>query len=301
MNTQQLESFLAVAENLSFARAAEDLNITQSAVSRQIHALEEELETRLFHRTSRSVALTPAGISFYEDAKNFLGGLRVAAAKIKRHSTSNVQILSLGFGNDIDCELSAGLLQECRKHVPELHPFLRIIPHRSILNLFLQDEIDIMFGFHDDAPSRPGVIYEELFRAPVCCILPVEHAFADRETVEEQELYAENIVICNSYSLPARAAVLQNRMERHFPVGSVYYCDNLNAMLALVKAGYGFGILPEMKRNDPGICAVPFAGVEDTFFGFSYKENSPNPMVKKFVALAKRERERKMCLSRKKP
>ena len=100
MNTQQLESFLAVAENLSFARAAEDLNITQSAVSRQIHALEEELETRLFHRTSRSVALTPTGISFYEDAKNFLGGLKVAAAKIKRHSISNVQILSIGFGNE---------------------------------------------------------------------------------------------------------------------------------------------------------------------------------------------------------
>ena len=53
MNTQQLESFLAVAENLSFARAAEDLNITQSAVSRQIHALENELDTRLFHRTAK--------------------------------------------------------------------------------------------------------------------------------------------------------------------------------------------------------------------------------------------------------
>lgn len=293
MNTQQLESFLAVAENLSFARAAEDLNITQSAVSRQIHALEEELETRLFHRTSRSVALTPAGISFYEDAKNFLGGLKVAAAKIKRHSTSNVQILSIGFGNEIDCELSVRLLQECRKHIPELHPFLRIIPHRSILNLFLQDEIDIMFGFHDDAPSRPGVIYEELFRAPVCCILSAEHAFASKEAVEEQELYEEKIVICNSYSLPARAAVLQNRMERHFPLGSVYYCDNLNAMLALVKAGYGFGILPEMKWNNPGICAIPLVGAEDTFFGFSYKENSPNPLVKKFVTLAKRVREKK--------
>lgn len=292
MNTQQLESFLAVAENLSFARAAEELNITQSAVSRQIHALEDELEARLFHRTSRSVTLTPAGISFYEDAKNFLGGLRVATAKIKRHSKSNVQIVSLGFGNEIDCELSAKLLMECRKSVPELHPFLRIIPHRAILNLFLQDEIDIMFGFQDDAPSRPGVVYEELFHTPVCCILSSEHAYAGRKVIREQELYTENIVICNSYSLPASAAVLQNRMERHFPLGSVYYCDNLNAMLALVKAGYGFGILPEMKRNDPAICAVPFAGVEDTFFGFSYKEKTSNPLVKKFVALAKREREK---------
>lgn len=288
MHTQQLESFLAVAENLSFARAAEELNITQSAVSRQIHSLENELETRLFHRTSRSVALTPAGISFYEDAKNFMGGLRIAKEKIKRHSAANAQILSLGFGNDIDCQLSAGLLKECRVHLPELHPFLRVIPHRSILNLYLQDEIDIIFGFQNDVPSREGIIYEEIFQAPICCTIAAEHKYAGKEEILEQELYSENIIICNSYSLPAQAAVLQNRMERNFPLGCVYYCDNLNAMLALVRAGYGFGILPEIKNNDYQLCAIPFAGVGNTSFGFSYKENSTNPLVKKFVSLARR-------------
>ena len=55
MNTQQLKTFVQVAENLNFARAAESLNITQSAVSRQIHALEEELDTKLLHRTTRTV------------------------------------------------------------------------------------------------------------------------------------------------------------------------------------------------------------------------------------------------------
>lgn len=58
MNTDQLKSFIQVAENLNFARAAEILNITQSAVSRQIHSLEEELGTRLLHRTTRTVSLT---------------------------------------------------------------------------------------------------------------------------------------------------------------------------------------------------------------------------------------------------
>ena len=91
MNTQQLESFLSVAEHLNFARAAEALNITQSAVSRQIHALENELGTKLFHRTSRSVVLTPSGVIFYEDAKNFMGSLRIATTKIgkkRKHTVS---------------------------------------------------------------------------------------------------------------------------------------------------------------------------------------------------------------------
>lgn len=95
MNTQQLESFLAVAENLNFARAAESLNITQSAVSRQIHALENELDAKLFRRTSRSVSLTPAGISFYEDAKNFMHDLNTATSKIKHHGVPTYSRSSL--------------------------------------------------------------------------------------------------------------------------------------------------------------------------------------------------------------
>ena len=72
MNTQQLESFIQVAENLNFARAAEALNITQSAISRQIHSLEDELGTKLLHRSTRMVTLTHEGISFLETAKKVI-------------------------------------------------------------------------------------------------------------------------------------------------------------------------------------------------------------------------------------
>ena len=72
MNTFQLECFLAVAENLNFARAAEQLNITQPAVTHQIRSLEQELNTKLFHRTTRSVSLTSAGILLMDDARQIL-------------------------------------------------------------------------------------------------------------------------------------------------------------------------------------------------------------------------------------
>ena len=65
MNTIQLECFVAVAEHLNFSRASEELKITQPAVSHQIHALEEELGTKLFLRTSKSVSLTQEGLMFH--------------------------------------------------------------------------------------------------------------------------------------------------------------------------------------------------------------------------------------------
>ena len=68
MNTFQLECFLAVSKFLNFARASEQMNISQPAMTHQIHALEEELHVKLFHRTTRIVELTDEGLAFLPDA-----------------------------------------------------------------------------------------------------------------------------------------------------------------------------------------------------------------------------------------
>ena len=70
MNTFQLTCFIAVANTLSFARAAENLHVTQPAVTHQIKVLEQELGVPLLHRSTRSVTLTPEGQTFLEDAKS---------------------------------------------------------------------------------------------------------------------------------------------------------------------------------------------------------------------------------------
>lgn len=288
MNTQQLESFLAVAENLNFARAAESLNITQSAVSRQIHALENELDATLFRRTSRSVSLTLEGASFYEDAKNFMRDLQVAAAKIKYHSKSNLQLLTIGFSSDINCILFTGLLKRCRQLFPELYPVLHVIPHRAILGLFFAGNIDIMFSFKDDVPSRAGISYLELSRTPICCAVSSAHPYAAKTEIQVSELYTEHMILCDSYSLPSQAANLQNKMKQHFLPESIYYCENPNAMLTLIKAGYGFGILPEINTGDSEICAIPFVPEETVSFGLFYNENVSSPVVKEFLSIIRK-------------
>lgn len=288
MTTQQLESFLAVAENLSFARAAEALNLTQSAVSRQIHALESELDTKLFLRTSRSVALTPAGMSFHEDAKAFMVGLRVATDRLKHRGGLNIQLLTLGFSSDIDCALSAQLLKKCREQLPKLHPVLRVIPHRAILSLFFQGGVDVLFGFQDDVPDRAGVAYLELLQTPICCVVSSGHRYAERLELHEAELYGEQMILCNTYALPSQAITLQNRMKSHFLLDSIHYCDNPSALLALIEAGYGFGILPEVMVDHPAISAVPLMGEKPVSFGLFYQENAQSPQLKEFVSLVKR-------------
>ncbi|MCM1236587.1 MAG: LysR family transcriptional regulator [Ruminococcus flavefaciens] len=285
MNTDQLKSFIQVAENLNFARASEILKITQSAVSRQIHSLEDELGTKLLHRTTRTVTLTAAGISFLEDAKNIMGMLKAAQQKIQRHQNTSIQVLTIGCHSETSLELLSKVLKSCRKQMPELYPFLRVIPHRSILNLFYQDELDLLFGFQNDIPIKNDTIYRELFQVPLCCIVPDAHPYAVKSELAKEELYSENIVVCNSYAIPSSAAEMQNQISQHILPESTYVCENLQVLLTLVRAGYGCSVLPQMNFANSDIHAIPLKDSEPLSYGLFYKKNSQSPLLKKFIVL----------------
>ena len=253
MTTQQLESFIQVAENLNFARAAETLNMTTSAVSRQIRALETELDARLLHRSTRTVSLTPAGTVFLNDAKEILTKLQLTSQKISSHSEENIQIISIGCVSDADLSLMTQLLSRVQKQIPEVHPFLRIIPSRMILNMLIHSEIDILFAFKDDVPQRDNLAYHELEQIRVCAAVPANHPFCQKNVVSGADLLSEKFVVCNSYEIPSQIAGIQSRLSRQFSPASVYYSENLQASLTLIKAGYGIGIFPEMPSAGDSI------------------------------------------------
>ncbi len=285
MNTDQLKSFIQVAENLNFARAAEILKITQSAVSRQIHSLEDELGTKLLHRTTRTVTLTPAGISFLEDAKNVIGRLKIAEQKIRHHQSTNMQVLTIGCQNEANLDLLCRILKSCRDEMPQLYPFLKVIPHRSILNLFYQDELDLLFGFQDDIPTKNDTVYKELFQIPLCCIVPAAHLYATRAELAKEELYLENIVVCNSYAIPSKVAEMQNQISQHIPPESTYMCENLQVLLTLVRAGYGCSVLAQMNFINSDIRAIPLKDSEPLSYGVFFKKSSQSPLLKKFISI----------------
>ncbi|MFR2406202.1 MAG: LysR family transcriptional regulator, partial [Eubacterium callanderi] len=102
MNSTQLECFMQVAENLNFARAAEALHITQPSVTHQIHTLEAELNVKLFHRTTRSVSLTQAGLSFFADAKNILSLMKISKMRLHDDSTDKLSFFAMGLHSKME-------------------------------------------------------------------------------------------------------------------------------------------------------------------------------------------------------
>jgi DNA-binding transcriptional LysR family regulator len=118
MELRRLRYFVAVAEELSFNRAAQRLHISQPPLSNQIKQLEEELGVLLFKRSSRGVRLTEAGELLLEEARRILIQLDQAARMVERVGSGKVGRLSLGFVPSATNEVLPALLYEFPETVP---------------------------------------------------------------------------------------------------------------------------------------------------------------------------------------
>lgn len=286
MNTQQLESFVQVAENLNFARAAEILNVTQSAVSRQIQGLEEELNTKLFYRTTRTVLLTPEGNIFLEHAKQMLEQLRIAAARMQHHSIAGTRVLRIGCESEGELTFLREVLRTCRQTIEAFHPYLRILPHRALLNLFFQGELEVLFGFEDGLPVRDGLVFTPLRQVPLCCVVPHDHPLAQHPHIDEETLFAQELVLCNAYTIPPQATALQNRIAQHLSPERLHISENAQVVRMLVQAGYGCAILPRPAAGDPELTYLPLAGTAPLRYGICCAKSAGDALLKQFVHLA---------------
>lgn len=272
MNTQQLECFIQVAENLNFARAARELHISQPAVSRQINALEAELGGRLFNRTTRNVTLTPTGSSFLADAGDILNKMKYAAAKVRHNYRESVPTLSIGCYDAVDLTALPILFGKIREIVPDICPDVHIVPHKFILDWLLEGSLDIMLGFEEDMPRCSGIGYQELVRLDCCCVVMKNHRFARKKKITEKELLGESMIVCDSLAVPGMISQVQSRLQPFFAPPSVCYCDRVQVAISLVKSGFGFAVLPELRGNSgTSLVNIPIAGTGSSSYGLLYR------------------------------
>ena len=181
MNTFQLECFLAVAENLSFARAAQQLHITQPAVTQQIKALEKELNAKLFARSTRSVKLTREGAVFLYDSRHILSIARRMTDRFAAAESSTMKFLSVGCYNYICLFLMIPVMESLKAQFPMLHPRLPVLPFNHIYRLLDDEELDAVVAFREDSSVRVRAAYQELTQTPLVCLCPPDSPLAQRE------------------------------------------------------------------------------------------------------------------------
>lgn len=171
MNIENLKCFILVAENLSFARAAEALYISQPAVTKQISTLERELGVSLFIRSTRHVELTQAGMSFYKDAKDLVQKSELAVSRVRKHN-NHLDTLSIGLSSDILLFYLSPFLKKYHELYPEIQPQIQVYGYKVISNLFREDKLDAMFYYKENMTKMAGIQFLELKKDHLSCVLP---------------------------------------------------------------------------------------------------------------------------------
>ena len=285
MNTTQLECFLAVSNFLNFSRAAEQLRITQPAVSHQINTLENELGAKLFHRTSKSVRLTEAGHLFTQYAGEILKLSGLSKARLRECREGIPLRLGIGCRNFLELKMIRPVLARLRREREQVLPILRLVPYDSLENLLEEGDVQVIFSFRESVPSR--AVYRELVRCPAVCICAQEHPLASQDQVTVQQLKESGrIATCPPPVYPPALLSAQSQIAGGRSPEQMLFCDNLEIVYTLVEAGYAYAVMADLPgARQPGLAYIPIRELAPLSYGVAYLEGQGSTALGEFLAL----------------
>lgn len=244
MELRQLQYFVTVARLEHMTHAAESLHVAQSAISRQIHQLEEELGVELFTQKGRNLQLTSAGRLFLSRAESLLSELERSVLEIKEFTDPESGEIRIGFPHSLGIHLLPSVVAEYRMAHPNVKFRLKQGTFHVLIHELLQGEIDLAFisPFPDDRDEVEG---ELLLSERLKVILPSNHPLAASKEIHLGQLRNESFVMFSEhYSL--RAIVLEACRQVGFTPKIGFEGEETDTIRGLVAAGMGVSLLPEM-------------------------------------------------------
>lgn len=263
MELRHLRCFLAVAEELHFARAAERLHIEQSPLSRAIKELEEELGIQLFLRTTRSTKLTHAGRLFLEHVPRVFTALQQARDSVKAAANGFRGQLRMALSDGISPTRFSSFLALCREEEPEVEIRLFEVPLAQQIKGLLEDLYDAGFAQSDEVGD--GIVATPVWSEPLMVAVPARHPILSYKRIPVEELMRYPLVLCDPLVCEGHARQVERFLRQ---TGSeplvAEHVASCGLMMALVAAGFALGLTGESNIaacREPGVIGRPLEGV----------------------------------------
>jgi DNA-binding transcriptional LysR family regulator len=241
MDVRQLEMFRAVVEEGTFLRAAERLHVSQSAISRQLQLLEEELGTRLLHRGGRGVTLTPDGEVLLSTAKRVDSELQDAVSRIAGARALQHGLISLGGGMTVALYIFPKLLKRFRSRYQNVDVHITTGETEMLLRMLRTRQMDLALLtlpiVAADLEVRP-VLKEEMV-----VVTAKSHPLTRERTIDAPKLGRYPLILFESGS-NTRKVLDDFFREEEIPANVVMQTENVEIIKAMVANGIGVTILP---------------------------------------------------------
>ena len=262
MELRHLRCFLAVAEELHFARAAEKLHIEQSPLSRTVKELEEELGVQLFIRTSRSTRLTLVGRLFLQHVPRVFTALEQARESVKSAANGFHGQLRIALSDGITPSRLPALLARCREEDPEMEIRLFEVSLAQQLKGLHDDLYDAGFSMADEVGD--GIIVEPAWEEELMVAVPARHPALAYKRIPLEEVLRYPLVLGDPAVCEGHARQIDRilRKQEKEPL-VVQHVATFDVMMALVSAGLALGLAGTAHiaaSREPGVVGRPLAG-----------------------------------------
>lgn len=250
MYNSQLDTFIQVADEGSFSKAAQNMFISPTAVIKQINRLEADLGFNLFDRNHQGVVLTESGRSLYKDARYMIKYAKASIDRAKKAGPKYENIIRIGTSimtpSKFLIELWPKIEKECPTHKFQLVSFENTPENAREILANLGQNIDLVAGVFDENFSKRGCAMLELYKSPICCAVSKHHPLAQKDKLTISDLYGETLMLIrkgwNSYVDVLRDELWQNHPSigietfDFYDVNIFNKCENTNNILMAVQS-----------------------------------------------------------------
>jgi DNA-binding transcriptional LysR family regulator len=241
MDMRQLEMFRAVAEEGAFTAAAERLHVSQSAVSRQLKLLEEELGTLVFHRMGRGVTITGAGQLLLAAAHRISREIDDVVSQISDTKALQRGVLSIGGGMTVCLYILPKLLKKFRAHYKQMELRVTTGSADGILRLLRTREIEIALLTLPIVAADLEVV--PVLKEEMVIVTAARHALARERSVDPQKLARHPLILFETGS-NTRRVVDEFFLAEEIPHNVIMETENVEIIKSMVASGLGVTIIP---------------------------------------------------------
>lgn len=287
MELRHLRSFVAVAEEQHFGRAAARLFVSPPALSQQIRALERIVGTPLFRRSPRRVDLTEAGTVFVGHAREVLTAADRALDAVRPYASGLAGGVAVGIVDEGAAELTAPILAAYREAYPRVRLQVRSVTYTG--RTFETSDLLLGIPVVPDAPAAPGLDTRVLFTDGRLAMLPRRHPLAEADALGTADLLDEPLV-----DWPRGPGDLPHWLDEHRGGAPGRVSDlvrSMPEMLVSVASGVGAALVTGANERfwpHPGVAYVPVEGPTRVGNAVVLRAGEDRPAVLALAAVAER-------------
>ncbi|HTI60436.1 LysR family transcriptional regulator [Mucilaginibacter sp.] len=243
MDVQQINNFLVLCKTLNYRKAAEQINIVQPALSRQIQLLENEMGALLFNRSKRTVTLTEAGLFFQKEADRILQDLNKTIARTAQINNGEAGEVRITHASSAMNTVVPSFLVKVKRKWPNLKTIAQETSNFEQIEMVLARKADI--GVAPNVMLPPEMRSKVLYKENYVLILPGDHPLAKKKITDLSVLRDETFILPQvSTGVGYVEAILQLCQGFGFKPNVAHESAHAMGVMRLVEAGLGVSIEP---------------------------------------------------------